>query len=66
MPFTATFLLLRWMNWRIRSNAMLKENIGMLRNINGFSQEYVAERIGISRQAYSKWEKGRQYLKGIT
>lgn len=37
---------------------MLKENIGMLRNINGFSQEYVAERIGISRQAYSKWEKG--------
>ncbi len=37
---------------------MLKDNIIMLRNINGFSQEYIAEKIGISRQAYSKWEKG--------
>lgn len=37
---------------------MLSDNIVMLRNINGYSQEEVAERIGISRQAYSKWEKG--------
>lgn len=37
---------------------MLKENIAMLRNINGYSQEEVAEKIGISRQAYAKWEKG--------
>lgn len=37
---------------------MLKENIAMLRNINGYSQEEVAEKIEVSRQAYAKWEKG--------
>ena len=37
---------------------MLKENISMLRSINGYSQEEVAEKIGVSRQAYAKWEKG--------
>lgn len=37
---------------------MLKENLIMLRNINGFSQEEIAEKIGISRQAYAKWESG--------
>lgn len=37
---------------------MLNDNIAMLRNINGYSQEEVAEKIGISRQAYAKWEKG--------
>lgn len=30
----------------------------MLRNVKGYSQEEVAERIGVSRQAYAKWEKG--------
>jgi len=37
---------------------MLKENLIMLRNLKGLSQEEVADVIGISRQAYSKWEKG--------
>ncbi|MCF2681764.1 helix-turn-helix domain-containing protein [Faecalicatena contorta] len=37
---------------------MLKENLIMLRNIHGFSQETLAEKIGISRQAYAKWESG--------
>ena len=37
---------------------MLSENIVMLRNLNGYSQEEVAEKVGISRQAYAKWEKG--------
>ena len=37
---------------------MLKENLIMLRNMYGMSQEDVAEKIGISRQAYAKWEKG--------
>ncbi len=37
---------------------MLKDNISMLRDINGYSQEEVAEKIGISRQAYAKWERG--------
>lgn len=37
---------------------MLKENLIMLRNANGFSQEEIAEKIDISRQAYAKWESG--------
>ena len=37
---------------------MLKDNLVMLRNIRGFSQEDIAEKIGISRQAYAKWESG--------
>ena len=37
---------------------MLKDNLVMLRNIHGFSQEQISEKIGISRQAYAKWESG--------
>lgn len=37
---------------------MFKENLITLRNIHGYSQEFVAEKLGISRQAYSKWENG--------
>ena len=37
---------------------MLKENLIMLRNLSGYSQEEIAEKIGISRQAYAKWESG--------
>lgn len=37
---------------------MLKDNLLILRNVNGFSQEEIAEKIGISRQAYAKWERG--------
>ena len=37
---------------------MLKENLVILRNLNGYSQEQIAEKVGISRQAYAKWESG--------
>lgn len=37
---------------------MLTDNLIMLRKLHGFSQEEVADQIGISRQAYAKWEKG--------
>lgn len=37
---------------------MLKENLIMLRNMHGISQEKIAGKIGISRQAYAKWESG--------
>ena len=37
---------------------MLNENLITLRNLRGYSQSEVAERIGISRQAYAKWEHG--------
>ena len=37
---------------------MLKDNLVMLRSIHGYSQEEIASMIGISRQAYAKWESG--------
>ena len=36
----------------------LGERIGNLRRDAGYSQEYVAESLGVSRQAVSKWENG--------
>ncbi len=37
---------------------MLKDNLIILRKLNSYSQEQIAEKIGISRQAYAKWESG--------
>lgn len=37
---------------------MLKDNLILLRSRHGYSQEALAEKIGISRQAYAKWESG--------
>ncbi len=37
---------------------MLKDNLVMLRRLHGFSQEEIAGKINISRQAYAKWESG--------
>ncbi len=37
---------------------MLNDNLVMLRKLNGYSQEQIAEQIDISRQAYAKWESG--------
>lgn len=37
---------------------MFSDNLLYLRNIKGLSQEQVSEAVGISRQSYSKWEKG--------
>ena len=37
---------------------MIRENLIMLRNTHDFSQEEIAEKINISRQAYAKWENG--------
>ena len=37
---------------------MLKDNLIMLRKLNAYSQEEIAEKIDISRQAYAKWESG--------
>lgn len=33
---------------------MLQDNLIVLRNMYGMSQEEIAEKIGISRQAYAK------------
>lgn len=37
---------------------MFKDNLILLRKRKGYSQEKVAEKMGISRQAYAKWENG--------
>lgn len=37
---------------------MIGENIATLRKINKLSQEKFAEKIGVTRQSISKWEKG--------
>lgn len=37
---------------------MIRDNLILLRKLNEYSQEEIAEKIGISRQAYGKWEKG--------
>mgnify|MGYP003378891518 CR=1 FL=1 len=37
---------------------MLSERTYQLRRKNGLSQEQLAEKIGVSRQAISKWESG--------
>lgn len=37
---------------------MFSDNVIRLRTLMGYSQEEVAEKIGISRQAYAKWERG--------
>ncbi len=36
----------------------MKEILKYLRTVNGFSQEQVAQRIGLSRQSYNKYEAG--------
>lgn len=37
---------------------MLSNNLSSLRKINKLTQEEVAEKIGVSRQALAKWENG--------
>lgn len=40
---------------------MFKDNLISLRKIHGFSQDELADRIGISRQTLSKYETGESY-----
>ena len=37
---------------------MISANLNTLRRQRGYSQEEVAEKIGVSRQAVAKWERG--------
>ncbi|MFC2386117.1 helix-turn-helix transcriptional regulator, partial [Treponema socranskii] len=37
---------------------MLKDNIVQLRKLRNFTQEALAEKVGVTRQALAKWESG--------
>lgn len=37
---------------------MVFNNLKLLRKQNGYTQEQIAERLGVSRQAVAKWERG--------
>lgn len=37
---------------------MINMNLSQLRKLNGYTQEYIAEKLGVSRQSISKWESG--------
>lgn len=37
---------------------MLTDNLIMLRNVRGLTQEQIAEIVGVTRQSYAKWEQG--------
>lgn len=43
---------------------MLTDNLIMLRNVRGLTQEQVAEIVGVTRQSYAKWEQGVSQTKG--
>jgi len=40
------------------NNMILAEKVASLRKKKGWSQEELAEKLGISRQSVSKWESG--------
>lgn len=37
----------------------LKDKLQLLRKQNGYSQEQLADKLGIDRQTLSKWENGQ-------
>ena len=46
---------------------VLSEKLQLLRKKNGYSQEQLADKLGIARQTVSKWENGQAVpeLKGL-
>ena len=54
--------LLKYLNSDKGANPVIKKSLGQViknhREAKGYTQEFVAEKLGVSRQAVSKWEKG--------
>jgi len=45
--------------YEVTNYMKLEEKLQMLRKKNGYSQEELADKIGIARQTVSKWENGQ-------
>ena len=66
LPVVVTILLikalLKYLNSDKKSDPVIKKSLGQVikhhREAKGYTQEFVAESLGVSRQAVSKWEKG--------
>ena len=54
--------LIKYLNSDKGANPVIKKSLGQViknhREAKGYTQEFVAEKMGVSRQAVSKWEKG--------
>lgn len=54
--------LLKYLNGDKNGNPVIKKSLGQVikshREHKGYTQEFVAEKLGVSRQAVSKWENG--------
>ncbi|MBR2028432.1 MAG: helix-turn-helix transcriptional regulator [Oscillospiraceae bacterium] len=54
--------LLKYLNSDKKGNPVIKKSLGQVikshREAKGYTQEYIAEQLGVSRQAVSKWENG--------
>ena len=54
--------LLKYLNSDKGANPVIKKSLAQViknhREAKGYTQEFIAEKLGVSRQAVSKWEKG--------
>ena len=54
--------LIKYLNSDKGANPVIKKSLAQAiknhREAKGYTQEFVAEKLGVSRQAVSKWEKG--------
>ena len=54
--------LIKYLNSDKGANPVIKKSLSQViknhREAKGYTQEFVAESLGVSRQAVSKWEKG--------
>lgn len=54
--------LLKYLNGDKKGDPVIKKSLGQAirahREQKGYTQEYMAEQLGVSRQAVSKWENG--------
>ena len=48
-----------WRSYKGVITMELKDRLQLLRKQNGYSQEQLADKLGIARQTVSKWENGQ-------